>query len=51
VARTADRLFIHRNTVRYRLSQIEQLTGRSLDQTNDRVHLWLALLALGYTAD
>ncbi|MEP6526478.1 MAG: PucR family transcriptional regulator ligand-binding domain-containing protein [Nocardioidaceae bacterium] len=47
VSATADRLFIHRNTVRYRLTQVERLTGRSLASTQDRVHLWLALMALG----
>ncbi|HKE71276.1 MAG TPA: helix-turn-helix domain-containing protein, partial [Nocardioidaceae bacterium] len=46
VQATADRLYVHRNTVRYRLSRIEALTERSLNSTNDRVHLWLALLAL-----
>jgi purine catabolism regulator len=43
VARAAQRLFVHRNTVRYRLEQIERLTGRSLESTQDRVQLWLAL--------
>ncbi|MFD8595967.1 helix-turn-helix domain-containing protein [Kitasatospora sp. NPDC059646] len=41
----ADRMFVHRNTVRYRLERIEQLTGRSLQSTHDRFQLWLALLA------
>jgi purine catabolism regulator len=47
VSATADRLFVHRNTVRYRLTQVERLTGRALASTQDRVHLWLALMALG----
>lgn len=47
IGETADRLFLHRNTVRYRLTQIEELTGRSLSATKDRVHLWLALHAIG----
>jgi purine catabolism regulator len=46
VARVADRLFIHRNTVRYRLDQIERLTGRKLTSTQDRVQFWLALQAV-----
>lgn len=46
VQATADRLYVHRNTVRYRLSRIEALSDRSLSSTKDRVHLWLALLAL-----
>ncbi|MDN5853399.1 MAG: helix-turn-helix domain-containing protein, partial [Actinomycetia bacterium] len=48
VNETAERLFVHRNTVRYRLGQIESLTGKSLSVTRDRVHLWLALHAIGY---
>jgi purine catabolism regulator len=46
VARVAGRLFVHRNTVRYRLDQIERLTGRSLASTQDRVQFWLALQAV-----
>jgi purine catabolism regulator len=46
VARVASRLFVHRNTVRYRLDQIERLTGRSLATTQDRVQFWLALHAV-----
>jgi hypothetical protein len=30
VARTAERLFVHQNTVRYRISRFEELTGVSL---------------------
>ncbi|MBU2666857.1 PucR family transcriptional regulator ligand-binding domain-containing protein [Actinoplanes bogorensis] len=45
VTTVADRLIVHRNTVRYRLEQIERLTGRSLSRTADRVQLWLALAA------
>jgi len=43
VAAVADRLIVHRNTVRYRIEQIEKLTGRTLARTADRVQLWLAL--------
>lgn len=45
VAAVADRLIVHRNTVRYRIEQIERLTGRTLTSTADRVQLWLALAA------
>ncbi|MDH6115035.1 purine catabolism regulator [Kitasatospora sp. MAP12-15] len=47
VQAVADQLCVHRNTVRYRLDQIERLTGRSLGSMQDRVQLWLALLACG----
>jgi DNA-binding PucR family transcriptional regulator len=40
-------LFCHRNTVIYRLKQIEQLTGRSLQVPRDRLLLVLALMAIG----
>jgi purine catabolism regulator len=50
VARVAARLFVHRNTVRYRLDQIERLTGRTLASTQDRVQFWLALQAVALGA-
>lgn len=46
VAQVAERFYVHRNTVRYRLNQIEKLTGRTLTPTQDRVQFWLALHAL-----
>lgn len=46
VSRVAARLFVYRNTVRYRLDQIEKLTGRRMTSTQDRVQLWLALQAV-----
>ncbi|MEO8850333.1 MAG: PucR family transcriptional regulator [Allobranchiibius sp.] len=39
-------LQIHRQTIGYRLNQIETLTGRELSRTSDIADLWLALLAL-----
>lgn len=43
----AQRLFCHRNTVIYRLKQIESLTGRSLGAPRDKLLLSLAMMALG----
>lgn len=43
----AEHLFCHRNTVIYRLKQIESLTGRSLQQRRDKLLLSLGLLATG----
>lgn len=43
VAAVADALALHRNTVRYRLTQIAELTGYDPALTADRVQLWLAL--------
>ncbi len=39
----ADRLFIHRNSLIYRLRRIEELTGRILADPHDRLLLHLAL--------
>ena len=41
----AARLSLHRNTVRNRIERIAKLTGRRLDDGDDRMELWLALKA------
>lgn len=43
----AEALYCHRNTVIYRMKQIEQLTGRSLHVPRDRLLLVLGLMAVG----
>lgn len=45
----AQQLHVHINTLRHRMSRIEELTGRSLSRTADRVDLYLALRALRQT--
>ncbi|MDQ0255208.1 purine catabolism regulator [Evansella vedderi] len=42
---TSSSLYIHRHTLKYRLSQIEKRTGLSLQSPNDRLNLHLAILA------
>ncbi|MER6082598.1 helix-turn-helix domain-containing protein [Streptomyces sp. NPDC001833] len=42
---TAERLYVHPNTVRYRLRRIEELTGRSLSDPHTVADLGAALLA------
>lgn len=39
----ASRLYVHVNTVRYRIGRIEALTGRDLSALPDRVDFFLAL--------
>jgi purine catabolism regulator len=41
----ADRLGVHRHTLRYRMDRLRELTGRHPDDPNDRMELWLALKA------
>ncbi|MEE1621245.1 PucR family transcriptional regulator [Zafaria sp. Z1313] len=45
VGAVAAALGLHRNTVRYRIQQIAELSGYDPTQTADRVQLWLALSA------
>lgn len=42
-SRTAARLHLHVNTVRYRIGRVAELTGRDLGSFADRVDLYLAL--------
>jgi purine catabolism regulator len=41
----AEALGIHRHTLRYRVRQAEELTGRDLSSAEDRLEIWLALKA------
>ncbi|MFC6005447.1 PucR family transcriptional regulator, partial [Streptomonospora nanhaiensis] len=41
--RTADELYVHVNTLRYRMQRIEELTGRRMSSMRDRTDLYLAL--------
>src|SRR3954454_21280572 len=43
VERTAERLFVHQNTVRYRLARFEELTGASLRDPEVAFEVWWAL--------
>ena len=41
----ATELFVHRHTLRYRMRKVEELTGRDLSSSFDRMEFWLALRA------
>jgi purine catabolism regulator len=41
----ADKLFIHRHSLRYRMKRVQQITGRDLSEPQDRMEFWLALKA------
>ena len=43
--RCAERLNVHRQTVIYRMRRVEQITGRTLSETENISILWLALSA------
>jgi purine catabolism regulator len=43
LSRAAELLFLHRNTVSYRLQRIHELSGLNLDNEDDRFRLQLAL--------
>lgn len=43
ISQTAESLFIHRNTLLYRLDRIQDLTGHNLNQANMRLALHLSL--------
>lgn len=45
MAGTAGRLYLHRNTVHYRLRRIEQSTGLDLSRMEDRMLCELGVLA------
>jgi DNA-binding PucR family transcriptional regulator len=46
---TANALHVHVNTLRKRLERIEELTGRDVSATDDRVDFYLALTLGGGT--
>ncbi|CUR56094.1 hypothetical protein NOCA2310155 [metagenome] len=45
-SRASELLFIHTQTVNYRMARIQELTGRSMRSTGDVSELWFALRAL-----
>ena len=48
VARTAKRMFLHPNTLRYRISRFEELTGASLRDPLVAMEVWWMLQSAGW---
>jgi sugar diacid utilization regulator len=46
VAKTSERLFTHRHTIRYRLDRVKELTGLDVSSTDGRERLSLGLKAM-----
>lgn len=44
--RVAERMFTHKNTVKYRLNRLQELTGLDLKNPEDNFRLYLAVLAM-----
>ncbi|WP_270181965.1 PucR family transcriptional regulator [Alkalihalobacillus sp. CinArs1] len=45
INRTAEKLFVHRHTLNYRIKQLEKLTGINIYSYELRIHIQIALLA------
>jgi len=45
----AKKIYVHYNTVHYRLKRIEKITGLSLDNPDDKLNLEIALKMLNFT--
>jgi purine catabolism regulator len=41
---TAGKLFLHRNSLRYRLERIEEITGADLDNPGERAYIYFSYL-------
>lgn len=46
INKTCEALYIHRNTLRYRIEKIEAITSLNLNKIDDKTRLYLSLLAL-----
>lgn len=50
IKRISEAMFIHRNTLAYRIAKIEEITDLNLQEFNDRVTLYYALLCYKYNS-
>ena len=49
--KTAESMFTHKNTIKYRLGRIQEKTGLSLKQPDENFQLYLAVLAMKLKGD
>lgn len=45
ILNTSNRLFIHKNTLKYRLKNIEKITGLDMKKINDKIKLYFGVVA------
>ena len=45
---TAERLFVHKNTILYRLKRIEELFGVSSNDTKEMMSVYLSIMIMRY---
>ena len=48
IGKTADALYIHRNTLRYRLDKIQSLLGKDFDEVDNLVNINMAFKIKNY---
>ncbi|MEG1988276.1 MAG: PucR family transcriptional regulator ligand-binding domain-containing protein [Oscillibacter sp.] len=51
LVRTSQEMFIHRNTLVYRMNKIRELTGRSLDDATEKLELYNSILAKNFLGE
>lgn len=47
VTSTAKRMFLHKNTIKYRIKRCEEILGYEISESENSLHLQLALMLLG----
>lgn len=50
-SQTADELYVHRNTIQYRINKVLELTELNLDDKRTRMHMLVSLLLLQKNSD
>jgi DNA-binding PucR family transcriptional regulator len=48
ILETSKMIYLHRNTIKYRIQRIEELTGKNLNETIHRTYFHTGLMILEY---